>query len=109
MTTYTKIVTNMSAYNQIDGETDVVFSVNWTLAGESGPYKAFYPTTTNVPYTAGSPFTPYNELTNEQVLGWIEEYTPQEDMDRYTAEVDSMLLAQQNQSTLTPPWLVSGP
>ncbi len=108
MTTYTKQIISLSAYNQIDGQTDVVFSVNWSLLGTDGQAKAFYPATTSVPYTAGSPFTPYNELTNAQVIGWVEEYTSQEDMDRYTAEVDKSLLAQQNESTLTPPWEISG-
>ena len=70
-TTTTWTVTAMDAYPQAEGETNVVFTVHWTCSGTDGTYNASVYSTCGVTYTAGSPYTPYADLTQEQVLGWI--------------------------------------
>jgi len=60
----------MDCYPQADGQTDVVFTVHWTCAGTDGTYNASVYNTQAVTYTAGSPYTPYADLTQDQVLGW---------------------------------------
>jgi hypothetical protein len=61
----------MDCYPQEDGNTDVVFTVHWTCSGTDGTYNGSVYSTCAVTYTAGSPFTPYAQLTQDQVLGWI--------------------------------------
>jgi hypothetical protein len=68
---YTWTVTAMDCYPQADGQTDVVFTVHWACAGTDGTYNASVYNTCPVTYTAGSPYTPYANLTQDQVLGWI--------------------------------------
>jgi len=70
-TTITWTVSQMDCYPQEDGNTDVVFTVHWTCAGTDGTYYASVYSTCGVMYTAGTPFTPYADLTQDQVLGWI--------------------------------------
>jgi hypothetical protein len=36
--TYTKQITSLECYAQIDGETDVVFTINWILYGNEDVY-----------------------------------------------------------------------
>jgi len=69
--TITWSVTAMDAYPQAEGQTDVVFTVHWTCAGVQDTYTASVYSTCSVTYTAGSPYTPYAQLTQDQVLGWI--------------------------------------
>lgn len=71
MTNFTWSVTGMQCYPQAEGQVDVVFSVSWQCQGVEGNFAAVQPGTTSVTYTAGSPYTPYQDLTQEQVLGWV--------------------------------------
>jgi hypothetical protein len=72
--TFTWTVLQMICKTQESGETDVVFEVQYkcradeTVSGE--PYFAILNSSVMVPYSGGS-FTPYDQLTEQQVLGWV--------------------------------------
>jgi len=70
MTTFTWTVTQLDCYPQADNKTDVVFTVHWQLTGTDGTYNGSVYSTCSVPAPTGT-FTPYADLTQEQVLGWI--------------------------------------
>jgi len=74
-TTITWDITAMDCYPQADGETDVVFTVHWNCSGQqtaSGKtYNGSVYSTCSLPAPTGSAFTPYDQLTETQVLGWI--------------------------------------
>jgi hypothetical protein len=70
MTTFTWTVTQLDCYPQADNQTDVVFTVHWQLTGTDGTYNGSVYSTCSVPAPTGT-FTPYADLTQEQVLGWI--------------------------------------
>ena len=61
----------MDAYPQAEGQTDVVFTIHWTCSGVQDTYNASVYSTCGVTYSAGTPYTPYAQLTQDQVLGWI--------------------------------------
>ena len=78
--TITWKVTNLDCYPTYDAETDVVFTVHWDCLGNmtvatgslSGSvYNSRLYGTTGVTYHSGSSFTPYNQLTEPQVLSWV--------------------------------------
>ena len=71
MTEFTWQIVLMSTYAQIDAQSDVVFQVNWQCQARDENYSAVSVGTVPVTYTAGSPFTPYDQLTQEQVWSWI--------------------------------------
>lgn len=68
-------VTAMTAYPQYAGETDVVFKVAWSCTATQSFDGVDYTNSsfgsTSVTYTAGTPYTPYDQLTNDQVIGWV--------------------------------------
>jgi len=70
MTTFTWEVSQLDCYPQAEGQTDVVFTVHWRCAGTNGTYLASVYSTCLIPAPTNS-FTPYANLTREQVLGWI--------------------------------------
>lgn len=105
MVVYEKRISSMQAYKEIDGSQNVVFAINWTLVGRDGSVEAACPATTTVPYIAGSSFTPFDQLTEAQVLQWIEEYTPVAYMQGYKNTID-FTIAQQTQQEIPPlPWV----
>ena len=69
--TYTWLVEYMSCYPQADGEADVVFTVGWRCNATDGTYNATQYGSVGVPYVAGDPYTPYADLTETQVQGWV--------------------------------------
>ena len=78
--TITWKVTNLDCYPKYDMESDVVFTVHWDCLGNmtvatgslSGSvYNSRLYGTTGVTYHSGSTFTPYNQLTEPQVLSWV--------------------------------------
>jgi hypothetical protein len=101
MTTITWTITAMDCYPQEDGNTDVVFNVHWTCAGTDGTYNASVYSTCSVPAPTGSAFTPYDQLTQQQVLGWI--WANGVDQAATEAAVQTQLDNQINPPVVTPP------
>jgi len=104
MTTITWTITAMDCYPQEGGNTDVVFNVHWTCSGTDGTYNASVYSTCAVPAPTGSAFTPYANLTQEQVLGWI--WADGVDQTVTEAAVQTQLDNQINPPVVTPklPW-----
>jgi hypothetical protein len=94
----------MDAYPQAQGQADVVFNVHWTCSGtqEQGgkTYSASVYSTCSVEFSGGT-YTPYEDLTQEQVLGWI--WNSGVDKDVTEAAVQQQIDAQINPTVVTPP------
>lgn len=105
-TQITWTVTAMDCYPQESGETDVVFTVHWTCAGTDGTYNASVYSTCAVPTPEGA-FTPYVDLTQEQVLSWI--WANGVDQAATEAAVEQQLQNQIDPPVITPPlpWAVA--
>lgn len=101
MTTITWTVTAMDCYPQEGGETDVVFNVHWTCAGTQDTYSASVYSTCSVPAPSGGAFTPYPDLTQDQVLGWI--WANGVDKAATEAAVQQQINNQINPPVVTPP------
>jgi hypothetical protein len=102
MTTFQWTIVSMPAYSMIDGQSDVVFQVNWSCQAMDGKMALNAVANGSVPvsYTAGSPFTPYADLTQEQVWGWID---PSIDRPEIEASLQAMIDEQKNPPVVTPP------
>ena len=65
----------LDCYPTKDSKTDVVMTVHWRCNGseekDSETYSATNYGTVAVTYKDGDPFTPFADLTKDQVLGWI--------------------------------------
>lgn len=94
---------NITQLDVVPAEGDlenVVVTAHWTLEGEQDGYKAS--TYSSVTFPAPSDdFTPYEDLTQEQVLGWVWENGV--DKDQQEAIVQARIDAQINPPIVTPP------
>lgn len=88
--------------------TDVVVTAEWTLADTQGEYSASIGGLVTFPAPAGD-FTPYEDLTEEQVLGWVWENGV--DKDETEAGITQAIEAQANPAVVTQPlpWGVEAP
>ena len=96
-------IQSMPAYPQAEGQADVVFQVNWNCSAKDGVYQANTYGSVPVTYTAGSPYTPYADLTQDQVWGWI---NPSIDRPEVEANLQTMIDEQKTPVVVTPslPW-----
>jgi hypothetical protein len=102
-TTFNWTVTAMDCYPQEGGNTDVVFNVHWTCSGTDGTFNGSVYSTCAVP-GPGDPFTPYADLTQQQVIGWV--WANGVDQAATEAAVQTQINNQANPPVVTPalPW-----
>lgn len=107
---YNWTINPLEAYPTQAGETDVVFVAHWQLHATTGSYSATSIGTQALTYEAGTPFTPFNELTLEQVTGWVETAMGEERVLELKAGLATQIENQINPPTVTlqSPWLPTG-
>lgn len=103
-TTITWTISQLDCVPQEDGHTDVVVTAHWQCTGVDGEYSVQNYGTASFTYTPESPFTPYADLTQDQVLGWC--WANGVDKDATEANVTAQIEAQINPPIVSPalPW-----
>lgn len=116
--TYQWVVTNMDCYPKEAGQSNVVYHVYYyveALSSEThavtqldgsvtqNPYQATYAGEQDFTYTAGSPYTPYDQLTNAIVVGWIQDALGTAGVAAITAGLDTKIANQINPPIVNPP------
>jgi len=103
MTTITWIIEWMSASTtEINGHSEVVLTAGWRCNGTDGTYNgsAYGTCSFPQPETGGS-FTPYADLTQDQVLGWC--WANGVDKTVTEAIVDNQIQTQIDPPVIQPP------
>ena len=95
---YSWSVTSMYTLPEVEGETDVVVLAQWAVSGTDGTYsETLGSNTTQFTISADSPnFTPYDELTEEQVVGWIQGVLGEDGVASYEATIAGSIDSQAN-------------
>ena len=101
--TNTWAVQQMDCYPEEDGETDVVFTVHWTLTATDGTYQGYVYGSQGVSIDPDVPFTPYADLTEAQVIGWVQDAMGPEQVASLEANVAQQIANQINPPVVTPP------
>lgn len=74
-TIFTWTITRMQCLAQADWQTDVVIVASWNCNGavvqNNVPYASDYSGTLTFTLDPSVPITPFNQLTQDQVLGWV--------------------------------------
>ena len=116
--TYQWFVTNMDCYPQDADQTNVVYKVYYYVEAFSSEthavtqadgsitqnlYQATICGEQDFTYTAGSPYTPYDQLTNDMVVGWIQSALGTDGVATIIAKLDTMIADQINPPVVNPP------
>ena len=93
--TYKWIIPSMEAYVEKEGESNVIFRVQWVYVGEEDIYQAVETGMQDYTYTAGDPFVPYadTEAFEDVVIGWLEGSL---DMPAMQADIDAKIELEKN-------------
>jgi len=104
--TTTWVIEQMSCYPTSEGQTDVVFTVHWRANATDGTYNSTVYGTVGVTYEAGAPYTPYANLTQDQVIGWVQAAMGPEQVASTEASLATNIANQVNPPVITPalPW-----
>ena len=73
MTSYIWSILQLDCYPKIDNKTDVVVIAKWLLTGTGKGATATIGGTMQFPLPVGDSFTPYKDLTEAQVIGWVQD------------------------------------
>jgi hypothetical protein len=101
--TYVININSLSCY-PTQPQPDCVFQIAWVMSGTDGNgHNAAAYGTTEVTYDPNEPYIPYPDLTQDHVVGWVNEYTPADQITAAQASIDEQIAAQQNPTTVQPP------
>lgn len=105
--TYSWVISELESYPTQDGFTDVVFNIHWRRQATDGlGHNADIYGTQTVVLTPDEPFTPYNALTETQVVSWLELALGPEKLASQVASLDKQIEDQVNPPVISPalPW-----
>ena len=98
----------LTSYPTYESQTDVVYTVHWVLTGNDGNgHTGSVYGTQALEYVAGSPFTPYAQLTEAQVQGWVVDAMGPTQVAALEANIDGQIQQQITPTSvnLPPPWV----
>lgn len=100
---YTLDIREIKISPQVDDKTDVVVSVGWAYVGSDGERTAAFGGETPFSYTPGDPFTPYEDLTKDQVEKWVIDSWGEDQLKAYQDTISDQLSVR----TIVSPWSVT--
>ena len=101
--TFTTTITGMEAYPVFQEIPLYVFRVYWNYLGDDGKFSTAMQGSTDVPTSDPQSATPYDQLTQEQVMGWVQTYTPSWMWSEYTDKITAWITAQYTPAVVNPP------
>ena len=104
--TYSWTISALDCYPAKEGQENVVFTVHWRLNGTDGTIVGSLYGSLGVTYTAGEPFTPYTDLTQDQIIGWITTTLGADEIAILEANVAQQIANKANPPVISPalPW-----
>lgn len=101
--TYVWGIDYLKTYPMYEDKQNVVCVVAWQLVATDGTYNSLIQGSVSVPTEQLSTFTPYDELTQPQVLGWVKEMLGPEQILMYENAVLTQLQDMINPPVVIPP------
>lgn len=102
-TTFTWTINAMDCYPTHEGQTDVVYTIHYSLSGADGDYTGSSYGTVGVTYDPATQFVPYASLTQSQVVGWVKAALGNEQVASIESNISTQIANAKNPSTISPP------
>ncbi len=101
---YNWVISQLDAYPEHEGKKDVVFVVHWRRVSTDGKgHNADVYGAQTLTLDPEAPFTPFANLTEAQVIGWLEDAFGTETLAAQEAALDQQIADQVNPPVLRPP------
>lgn len=100
-------ITQLQTYPELEGETNFVCSAAWNVSETVGDYTGSLNGSIAFKLDPEASFTPFDELTESQVLAWVFASMGEDSKASAEADVDAQIEYQQSQiETTAMPWSV---
>jgi hypothetical protein len=93
MITYSWHITALNSYPEYMGNQDVVFTIFATYTGTDGTYSSSINISQALILDFDGTFTPYADLTEQQVLGWLLAALTPEQIDQMQSKITAQIIA----------------
>ena len=99
-------INQLECYPQANNQTDVVFTVHWDRIATDGTYNARIYGSQSIEFNPADTFTPYAQLTQAEVEGWLEAAMGADRITEMNAALDKQIEDQINPPVIRPklPW-----
>lgn len=99
-------IVQMDAYPEYEGNADVVFTVHWTLDAAEEEYAGSVYGSVSLTLDPEATYVPYADLTEAQVIGWVQNALGEEQVAAYEASAAKQIADQINPPVVRPalPW-----
>jgi len=102
-TTYNWVISQIECYREKDGKQDVVFTIYWRRQATDGTHLADVYGSQGVTLDLAAPFTPYADLTQSQVEGWLVDAMGAAKLAELDANLDKQIADLVNPPIVRPP------
>jgi len=106
---YQWIITALRCYPQHEGQTDVVFFIDWRRTAVKDTASAYIFGSQAIAFNPSQPFKPYSELTETEVISWLESALGATVLAEQITTLDNQIEEQTNPPIVTPPlpWMMA--
>lgn len=101
MITYDWNCKTVDVHPQEKGQTDVVYNVHWIVTGVDADYSATNIGTQVVPLSEGGAFIPFEDLTNEIIVGWTKDAMGADQVQAVEDSIASQIAEKENPTSVT--------
>ena len=102
--TYTWSITALDCIPDLDGKLNYVVVAHWTCTGTDGTFSgSVYNTATFVVDPTKSDYVPYADLTEVEVVSWVQASLGADTVDAVYRSIDQQIQAQIDPPVVTPP------
>lgn len=99
--TYNWNCKTVDVHPQEEGETNVVYNVHWIVTGTEEDYSATNIGTQIVALNSEADFIPFEDLTNEIIVGWTKEAMGEEQVQAIEDSIASQIAELENPTSVT--------
>jgi len=91
----------VDVHPQAEGETNVVYNVHWIVTGTEEDYSVTSIGTQVVPLDSEADFIPFEDLTNEIVVGWTKDAMGEEEVQAIEDNIANQIIELANPTSVT--------
>jgi hypothetical protein len=99
MNTYTWKIEQLDYDVSAEGQSNVVICVHWRLVGTNGTYSGQIYNTLALPFNPDKSFIEYADLTQKQIIDWVEANLGSENIAELKQNIDAQIEAQMHPKT----------
>jgi hypothetical protein len=101
--TITWVVEQLDTYPLFEAIPNVVYNVHWRINASDGEYTATVYGTRAIPYNSKDTFTPFNKLTEAQIINWVKSEIGEVGIAEIEARLTYLIDNQRNPVVYAPP------